>query len=219
MIHLYGIVEGLTELPACGGLDGAHLERRRIGRLEVVVSRAESDATNPSEERVLVHARVVDELIGRSEALLPAQFGHAFGSDEELVRAVQTSAPELERRLSSVRGCVEFGLRVFPVQAESRDKRARSGHDYMRLRLEEVNERRRVSDELHEPLAQLARASTRPDGASQTAFSAAYLVPDANVEAFRERARRLMDAHSERRLVFTGPWPPYSFAGIQGRDA
>ena len=79
MIHVYGFVDELAELPALAGVDEAPLERFQVAGLELVLSRA---ATPPSaevsREAVLRHAQVVEELMRRSAAVLPAQLGRAF---------------------------------------------------------------------------------------------------------------------------------------------
>lgn len=212
MIHVYGVVEGLEELPALAGLDDAPLERRRIGELEVVISRA---ATPPSaevtREAVLRHAQVVEELAARSGALLPAQLGRGFRDDEELADALRAQARELGERLDKVRGCVEFGLRALATGASEHDEA--TGGDYMRARLEDLRRQDRLIAELHEPLSSLARESTLHRGPAGE-IRAAYLVEERNVEAFREAAGRVEGSPGVT-VVCTGPWAPYSFAGTE----
>ena len=186
MIHVYGIVEELRELPPVAGVDGAPLERRRVDGLELVVS--DGADTEVTQAAVLRHAEVVEGLMSRSGAVLPAQFGRPFGDEDELQAAIRTKARKLERGLERVRGCVEFGLRV-AGEAPS----ASSGTEYMRARL--------AQQQAVEPLERLSRAVS-PN---------AYLVTAENVEAFQEAVRRLQAEHPELTIVCTGPWPPYSF--------
>ena len=192
MIHVYGVVEELQELPPVAGVDGAPLERRRVDDLELVVSDGEGAAV--TQQAVLRHAEVVEGLMSRSAAVLPAQFGRPFDDEEELAAAIRTKARELERGLERVRGCVEFGLRV---AAPGDPPAARSGTEYMRTRL--LQEQALAG--LHEPLSRLSRAARR----------GAYLVSTENVEAFKEAVRRVQGENPELTIVCTGPWPPYSF--------
>jgi len=213
VIHLYGVVQELEELPPVPGLEGAPLERRQIEGLELVVSRTQRELLAVSEESVLAHATVVDQLMARSRAVLPVQFGRPFADEKELSEAVRTKAQELERGLSRVRGCVEFGLRVLggePAQGEASS--GSSGRDYMLARLAETHERDALSEELHEPLARLSRACVRFGGASSDLLQAAYLVAEARAASFREHVSRLTTSHPELTVVCTGPWPPYTFA-------
>jgi hypothetical protein len=212
VIHLYGVVEELEGLPPVAGVDAGRLERRRIEGLELVISRTgeESDVT---QEAVLSHAHVVEELMARSSAVLPARFGSAFSDEQELADAVRTKASALARGLSIVRGCFEFGLRVLGGDGVAENaSNDLSGRDYMRARLAEEKARRRLAQELHEPLARLSRASVRFGGASSDLLQSAYLVPRQDVAVFGEHVRRLEATHSDLTIICTGPWPPYTFA-------
>ena len=219
MIHLYALVRGLEELPRLSGVDGASLERREIAGLDLVISRTGTELPEVTDQAVLAHASVVEELMARSRAVLPARFGRAFASEEELTAAVQTKAPALEHGLSRVRGCVEFGLRVLGRESPRQASTSLSGAEYMRARLGEEAERDRLSEELHRPLALLARADVRFGGASGDLLHAAYLVPGEQTAAFRDRVAELERRHPQVNMVCTGPWPPYSFADARGEDS
>lgn len=216
MIHVYGVVDELGELPAMQGVEDAPLRRRRVGELELVVSDVAGD-DEVTQDAVLRHAQVVEELMARSSAVLPAQFGRPFGGEEELTAAVASKAQELSRGLSRVRGCVEFGLRAVGRVA-AHVPHDPSGSGYMRARLEEERRRQQLVAKAHEPLAQLSRATAPASASTGGVFECAYLVPAADVEAFRDAVRRVEAASPELTLVCTGPWPPYSF-GTSGKDA
>jgi gas vesicle protein GvpL/GvpF len=203
VIRLYGIVEGLEDPPA-------GLERRQIEGLELVLGHEDApSAGEVSREQVLRHADVVDELMSRSAAVLPAQLGHAFRDEDELAAAVREQAPQLARTLERVRGCVEFGLRVSGLGGKP-PAESESGAGYMHARLEHLRRQDAAITRLHEPLARLARAETlqrRPDG-----FGAAYLVERAKTSEFEAAAARV-EREPGAVVVCTGPWPPYSFTG------
>jgi hypothetical protein len=207
MIHVYGVVDGLAELPALAGLGDAPLERRRVDGLELVLSQA-PPAAEVTREALLRHAEVVEQLSACSAAILPAQLGRVFRDDAELADAVRAQAPQLAQGLERVRGCVEFGLRAIPSVGES-DVEAASGVEYMRARLEEARRRDRLAERLHEPLVRLARATTlRRQGGE---LNAAYLVAREDISAFQSAVAKL-ERSPEATVVCTGPWPPYSFA-------
>ncbi|TML45454.1 MAG: GvpL/GvpF family gas vesicle protein [Actinobacteria bacterium] len=220
MIHLYGVVEELEALPPVDGVGAEPLERRRIEGLELVVSRTALEGSDVTQAAVLSHANVVEALMARSGAVLPARFGHAFSDEHELAAAVRTKASALARGLTLVRGCVEFGLRVLgDDKAPENGSRELSGRDYMRARLAEEQARWRLAEELHEPLARLSRASARFGGASSDLLQSAYLVPRQEVDVFGEHVRRFEAAHPHLTIVCTGPWPPYTFAANGEEDA
>ena len=90
----------------------------------------------------------------------------------------------------------------------------------MTRRLLRVRVAEQLAGELHAPLAELARTSThRVLVTPRLVLSGAYLVPDNGVEPFRDAVARLARRHHEVLLACTGPWPPYSFAAINGAAA
>jgi len=216
VIYLYAIAEELDELPDVRGIEDAPLARREVDGLDLVVSEHERASLETTEEAVLAHARVVEALVGRSAALLPARFGRGFGDERALDEAIRGRAATLREALAQVRGCVEVGLRV--VGEKPSPAEAGSGRAYMETLLARREETERLARDLHEPLAALARASTRTVAATpRLVLSGAYLVEPSEVEAFRRRVAELEAEHPRLTLVCTGPWPAYSFA--PGGDA
>jgi hypothetical protein len=220
VIHLYGVVEELEGLPPIAGVDAGPLERRRIEGLDLVVSSGAREGSDVTQAAVLSHANVVEELMARSDAVLPARFGHPFSDEQALADAVRTKASALARGLKLVRGCVEFGLRVLAGDSAAENGSAElTGRDYMQARLAEEEARRRLAEGLHEPLARLSRASARFGGASSDLLQSAYLVPRQQTDAFGEGVRGLEAAYPDLTIVCTGPWPPYTFAASGEGDA
>jgi Gas vesicle synthesis protein GvpL/GvpF len=167
-----------------------------------------------TQDAVLKHAEVVEQLLGLSRAVLPARFDRPLADDAELNAAVSASARELERGLSRVRGCVELGLRIVAPLAEPVPK-GDSGAEYMHARLAGERRRRRQLDELDAPLARLSEATAPTGSSGGDAFVTSYLVAAQNVPAFREAVDALQEAHPELTIVCTGPWAPFSFATVE----
>jgi len=211
VIHLYAFVDRLAALPDLDGLDGRPLEHLQVGGLELVVSRSAVEHREPEEESILTHAAVVEALLGRSESVLPARFAPAFPDEAALSTAVLERAATLRSALGRLRGCVEFGLRVVAATGDG-EERAGSGAEYMRLRLARRAAQDRAVAAIHDQLEPLARAAQRSTETPTFALTAAYLVPQESVAAFRERIRAVEAAHRDLGIICTGPWPPYSFA-------
>ena len=210
MIYVYAIMPAEAAVPALPGLDDAPVDGRALAGLTLAVSEhdAKPEATDAA---VLRHAQVV-EGFAQGAPVLPARFGLVFADASALRREVEAKATALRGRLDRVRGCAEVGLRV--VSEDERHEAAPlTGGDYLRARLRESTERRRVAEALHEMLAGHARDSTRRDPAGgRILLDAAYLVPVDRVQEFRHEVDELGRSHPELALVCTGPWPPYSFA-------
>ena len=220
MIRLYGLVDGLADLPAARGVAGERLERRTIDGIMAIVGKAASDDPGADKEAILRHAQVVDELFARSGAMLPARYGRGFVDEAALAAAVRANASELHAALGRVRGCVELGVRALAPATPEPPRRAATGREYMRGRLAELGKSERLALELHETLARCARASERNvELRSRFLLSASYLVPKDDVETFRRTVQSLQDAHPHVSIVCTGPWPPYSFTSAPEAQA
>jgi Gas vesicle synthesis protein GvpL/GvpF len=210
VIHVYGVLEKFGELPDVAGVNGSPVEYAEAVGLTIALSRHEGARPEVSDESVLRHADVVDQLVGAGATVLPARFGIGFDDDDALVRTVREHGDDLRASLERVRGCAEFGLRVLAPERDT--QREARGADYLRARLSELKDRERLAHDVHEPLAALAREARHAAPTGSMVLSAAYLVPDTAIEDFLGRVRRLESSHPALALVCTGPWPPYSFA-------
>jgi hypothetical protein len=211
MLYLYALTEHPAVVPSTPGLEGTPLAVEQLDGIEAVVGVVGRDQVESSEDAVLTHARIVDELAALNEAVLPARFGRGYADGEALRTAVVEQEDALRPALERVRGCLELGLRVFSEQTDGDSPG--SGREYMLDRLDRRRRAERLADEIHAPLAALARAETRTVAATpQLLLSAAYLVPCEALEGFQSALGELESAHPELSLACTGPWPPYSFA-------
>lgn len=184
MIHLYAFTQGLRELES-------GLEARPFGRVAAVTGDEEPDP--------LRHGLVVEGLLDKADAVLPARFGERFSTDEDFAAAVTPRLEALEHQLDRVAGCVEVGVRIVP-RRERQD--GNDGAAYMQARLRE----QLAVEEVHRVLAAEARDSVR------TSCDAGYLVERSDVGAFSHAVERVLEAHPALDALCTGPWAPYSFA-------
>ena len=214
MLYVYALVEPPAVLPDVRGIEGGRPELADVDGIAAAVAEIARPVLDASEDAVLAHARVVDALAGANAAVLPVRFGRALADLDAVRAAVAASAPALHAALARVRGCVELALRVLVAEpADAEASPSSSGCDYMRRRLASLRDAERLADELHAPLAALARASTRSVLATpRLLLSAAYLVPRETVDEFRRRLDELAAARPALSVACTGPWPPYSFA-------
>jgi hypothetical protein len=215
VIWVYAIADGLRSLPPVEGIGGSPLTIDDCAGLDVVATVHDRASFEPSEESLLAHARVVEALFSRSPALLPVRFGLAFEDFPGVERAVRARSRELRESLELVRGRVELGLRV--VGEEREDVPAvSSGRAYLEARRAQVVTADRLAGDLHACLAERAGAavrSTRADG--RLLLSGAYLVDRAAIPSFQEAVHALESKHPALTFALTGPWPPYSFAGME----
>jgi len=213
-LHVYALTRHPATLPETPGIDGGELRAIEIGDIDAVVSPVPTDLELASEQAVLAHARVVDDLVSTNDAVLPGRFTAGFGDERAVRDAIGKRAAKLRGALEHVRGNVEIGLRVIAGE-RSEATPASSGREYLTGRLAEVQAGEHAAEQIHAPLAAAARASTLNVLATpELLLSAAYLIRRAEVDAFRSRIQRLDEQHPALTFVCTGPWPPYSFATV-----
>lgn len=219
-LHLYAVTAGRPAQPQVTGIADGAVRCVDVGAVAAVVGDVGARPAAPTQSAVLEHARVVEELMASSEALLPARFGHGFADEAELSGALAARTPQLEAALEQVRGCVELGLRVVRRDGAPPPSGG-TGTDYMRSRLSSVHEAEVTANDVHDALAPLARASTHQVLATpQLVLTAAYLLPKEDVDSFRQRVEAVERRHPDLAFVCTGPWPAYSFATVdtEGSD-
>jgi hypothetical protein len=215
VIWLYAIADGLRGLPSVDGIDGSQLTVWDCEGLDVVTTVHEVARIEPNEETILAHARVVEALVPLTFALLPARFGLALEDLAELEGALRERGSELQHSLELVRGSVELGLRVVGDEIE-RAPAASTGRGYMEARRAQVISADRLAGDVHACLAERARASVRNDRPNGgLVLSSAYLVEPATIPAFQDAVGDLQAKHAALTFALTGPWPPYSFAGLE----
>jgi hypothetical protein len=146
----------------------------------------------------------VEALAERAEAVLPVRFGETSPDEEAFAQVVHGRSGRLRRRLDSVRGCVEIGLRITEPKSAV-PTGAASGTDYM-LSLQRATD---AVESLHHDLAARARESRLRRVAD--VHVGAYLVPRGRVEEIRDTVARFASARPELTVLCTGPWAPYSF--------
>ncbi len=162
---------------------------------------------------MLEHHRVVQELHECFSACLPARFP-TYVEDAETLRTLLTEREEaLLAALERVRGRSELAVTAMwtrvPTVAEGGP-----GRRYL-LRLQwQQRVAREVADEVERvarPEAQSVQRALNPRPG--TAVSLAVLVPRESTGVVVKRLSSL-DPRDDVRILVSGPWPPYSFVGL-----
>jgi hypothetical protein len=227
MIYLYAITD-LPDLPvpAEPGLEGASLFSLTYQDIAAVVSPLTTSAVSPTEDNLWRHEAVVEALM-TDRAVLPVRFGTSLTDEAAIRAALAAHYANFVASLDRVRGRVELGLRVlweiadseWQTAGSSQQPSATSGRAYLMARLEEERQRQAwreqaeaLAEEIHAPLDRLATDSTRQVLITpRLLLTAAYLVEQDQVAAFRQKVEALSAAHPKLRLLCTGPWPAYNF--------
>jgi hypothetical protein len=219
--HAIGRV--LSDPPA--GLGGGPLVR--IAAEDLVLWASERSAELGRDD-ALEHHRIVEELCRRGPCL-PVRFGTRFADADAAASVLSERGAQLAESLARVGGRQELAITLLwadaPVAEGRGHREAAAGRpgtaylDAVRARHSAEAGRRSLAEGLAERLAaELAvdRAAVRhticPSAA--VALSTAILAPLGGAERLKEEAVRSASRLPGVRAVVSGPWPPYSFAGL-----
>lgn len=222
MVYAYAVTEIEAPVPALLGLADGALRAIADGSLAVVASDLDPPV-KATEEALWRHEGVVEELMRRGP-VMPMRFGSLLPDDDAARATLRERGQELSACLTRVRGAVELGVRALWEPAETGasstseasplpQTRDGAGTTYLMQRLGESRRSQTLADDIHTPLAAVARLSTRRLLATpRLLLSGAYLVEETAVDDFRARVDELDERLDGVALICTGPWPPYSFA-------
>lgn len=220
MLRVYALTDRAPLVRSPRGLEGERLRLEVIGSVGVILGDVRRRLP-PSPDRLRGYDGIIRRLAQRRRAVLPARYGTILADAAELVLTVRAREAAWRRALSLVTRRVQMTVRVVPSDRERRrtrrptaaagSARRLTGTAYLRARaslggdvpgVDRVREavRRWVRDERVEQRAGIA--------------SVYHLVPRSSVEAYRRSVERVARSDAGLRLVVTGPWPPYAFAGL-----
>lgn len=185
------------------------------------------------------HHRVIDA-VARQQPVVPMRLATVYSGEEVLSQMLATRGPGFEAVLGRLTGRVEWGVKALarPAPAVPADQPAASGPGSGRAYLQRRRTQRDAREQgrqqarleardIHVALAALAAGSRlHPPQSSELTgqaeamvLNAAYLLADADKDAFAAQIDSLREQHPALRLEVTGPWPPYSFAELEDEVA
>ena len=222
-LYAYCLVEDPFE-PTARGISGAAVRLLQIDELAVLVSDFTADVVAVTRENALDHAAVVRSILDRTTPL-PFRFG-TLVTEQQLRSYLSARKPALQTRFAHVRGSVEMSVKI--IREVSNDQSpARNGVTNGTSFLEEKRrellggeqksaEASEIETWLHEQIKGLIRdeqVTVRPS--EKLVLAAAYLVERGKIPQYKERIAAACKNRPELHFLFSGPWPPYSFANIE----
>jgi hypothetical protein len=213
---LYGIVErDSAGCPPGTCLITAH-------GLAAAVSAVEETISPPSVASLLAYERVV-EAIHHRQAVIPLRYGCVMEDEFAVVRHLEEHRQDYGALLARLLGMTEMGIRVlWPARAGVvPDFPPSPGARY----LASLRNRYNLANALAAEEAQLAdriggllpgcfteQRREVSSSSERRLLSLYFLTSRTGVERFRNRARQICPP-SGAKILLSGPWPPYNFAG------
>ena len=241
---VYGILrnDACARSNPIAGIDGGPIHLVSHGGIAAACSQVRDPIPVPDASRAMAYARVVDALHGTC-TVLPMRYGRLFQDREQIAQFLQRQSIGLNASLEGVDGCEEMGVRALlrapapPLAAGGGavndrlrlDRGAQNlstapacGADYLTSRKAVYAERDRSREEapevadaiLHSLDGLFLRSQTERSPAGDKALlSLCFLIRRDGVRAFRQAFQQLR-AQSDRALLLSGPWPPYTFVSL-----
>jgi Gas vesicle synthesis protein GvpL/GvpF len=184
------------------------------------------------------HHQVIDA-VAQQGPLVPMRLATVYRSEASLAAVLADRAADFRAALDRISGRREWGVKVYPAQQsepgsaaarEGRPTGPGAGAAYLQRRRDELAAQRSTRREaaasaemVHAELSRRAvAAGLHPPQAAELTGSktpmilnAAYLLDDESGADFAAAVTDLAERHPGVRLELTGPWPPYSFAGLR----
>lgn len=231
--YFYGVTAKSAARPAIAGVDGkSPVDSIPCGDLLCwvsIVPRAEfadNLATNMENLDWLSEAGVrhqaVVSAIARKADILPARFGTVFLDMASLKRDVLKRKKVLLTDLRKIRGCDEWGVKVFSIQPKIQvpANKPASGREYLKNKATllrgpspgTIEDLDKFSSALSRIAAEIADGGRIAGGKPDLKWQSSLLIK----RTARKRLEALLKKYSalwadSARLECTGPWPPYSF--------
>ena len=235
-LYLYGVTEKEVPVPKVLGVDGnSAVQTISCGGLVCWISWvsgkdfADNLAANMENldwlaQTSVQHQRVVSAIAQETD-ILPTRFGTVFLSEASLQEDVRKNKRFLLRDFARIRGCDEFGVKVFgvPPKVDLPAVSSRSGKDYLKAKaalLQQRPARNKASNadfeelrgELESLAVDTAEAGKISGGQRGLQWQTSLLLRRVDRKKFDAILRKYSKQWAgERQIECTGPWPAYSF--------
>jgi len=225
-LYTYCLVEDLDAFDATTrGISGAAVRSLQIDELAVLVTDFNADTVAVTRENALDHAAVVRSVLDRTTPL-PFRFG-TLVTEQQLRSYISARKPALQTRFAHVRGCVEMSVKIIREVSDEDKTEVRdeitSGTSFLEEKRRELLgtkqktiEASKIETWLREQVDGLVRdeqVTMRPS--EKLVLAAAHLVERDKIPQYREKMTAARKNRRELHFLFSGPWPPYSFANIE----
>ena len=187
------------------------------------VSAVEETSAPPTVSSLLAYERVVEAIHAR-QAVIPLRYGCVLENESAVLRLLENHRQEYGALLARFLGMTEMGIRVlwparpsgFPDCPPSQGARYLASLRNLYPSANALDgEETQLADRIIGWLSDCSTEQRREVSSSRQRrlLSLYFLTSRTSVERFRNQARQICPP-SGAKILLSGPWPPYNFAGI-----
>lgn len=225
-------VESTSALPS--GLGGMKVYQVSFKGIDALVSDMDSTSLLSEVQNALVHQKVVQGVLEQCTSLIPCRFGTLLADEEKILSLLKEHHGLLKDELQRLENKLEVSIRAVFDQInveKQRSKRAKEpkgkGIKYLlekKRRFDMVSELSKKADNFNRKLNSATKSfwtevkEQKRSLDNGLLLSIYYLIDKNNLSSFKCSYQQFKEEHPELNLLYTGPWPPYSFTDINLSD-
>jgi len=242
MKYVYCLARNVPSVPDTfpPGLGGAEIHCISFRGISALISDVDTKRLAGNEQNALAHQEVVDAALRFHKSVIPCRFGTLLSDDENILMLLKEHYARLDAHLARLEGKIEVSVQTIfnrkgsrgsvPVPAppetsesEESEKLLTPGISYL-LKKKEQSDAIKKLEEKAERLSQELNQAMSPfwsevkvQKATQDKkllLSLCYLVDQQNLSSFKLAYHKFKRENPGLRLLYTGPWAPYTFADI-----
>ncbi len=198
-LYVYGIIDNKEIALDFKGLRDAPLAKINFKDLAVLFSFYPALHPLVEEKEAMLHAQILNKIADKT-TIIPMAFGTVFKDQEILETVLAKSYPQAQKTLELIKDKIELGIKVVKKGSA-----------------EEISEETStaVNQEILKELDKLSVKSVAGDKFSDhLLLNNSFLVEKHKFTHFSDKVGELEEKHPNVKILYSGPWPAYSFVNI-----
>jgi hypothetical protein len=207
-IYIYGIADGKIN---------SALESKGIGEennkaycipfkdITAIVSNTQFIEYDPTEENVLAHELVIQELIKKEMTIAPMRFCTILKTEDDVLKLLKSAYFPFKKNILKIRNKKEFGVKLF-LDIE---KLKREANDILKKSVE-------IAEELHNKLKEKSEDIKLDEQITEDMImNASYLIRNEKVKEFHDAIYDFDKSYTDKiKIRISGPTAPYNFVDM-----
>lgn len=215
------------EAPLPCGFEGRGVSLVSVADIGAVVSEGNPNSLGGTVDNILVHQQVIEKAGELFCSVIPCRFGLWLADATDVRALLRKNASQLATYLTRLAGKAEIEIAAILKGRPQRERAPMAGltvgETYLLTKREQrrraagVNEhQQKFSQELNQSTAPFWTAVKTEEAfsRSQCILRHFYLVEREKIGFFEKAYLRMSQQRPHRKLLYSGPWPPYSFADM-----